>query len=62
MSSGCDRAKCSLKIQWDLRINQIASKKKREGSAAITFGTNLEYLLLRLRSGRVSEHDWQMEY
>jgi hypothetical protein len=58
VSSGCDRVKCSPKTQWNLRVNQIASKKKREDSAAITFGANLEYLLRPLRSGRVSEHDW----
>jgi hypothetical protein len=48
----------ALKTQWNLRVNQIASKKKREGSAAITFGANLEHLLRPVRSGRVSEHDW----
>ena len=47
--------------QWNLRLNQIASKKKHDGSAAITFGANLEYLVRLLRSSRVSEYDWPME-
>jgi hypothetical protein len=58
VSSGRVCVKYSLKTQSNLRINPIASKKKREGSAAITFGANLEYLLLPVRSGRISEHDW----
>jgi hypothetical protein len=61
VSPGCDRVKRSLKTQWNLRMNQIVSKKKREGSAAIAFGANLEYQLRPFRSRRVSEHDWQME-